>query len=130
MSQMKKWSSAKVVITALAHQSLSLLTFFLGQRYQSFVFLKLGNFLPNICINMPVVNWLTDMSFLCASLFGFTLLFYSSFTVLTIYSTSSFRIRKHMMEGPSYRTALHCLQLSDKAGSRRFNTCQEKGFLM
>lgn len=62
---MKKWSSAKVIITAPAHlleQCFSLFTFSLRQRYHRNCLFKLRNFLSNICINMPIVNWLVGLS--------------------------------------------------------------------
>lgn len=98
---MKKWSSAEVIITALAHlleRCLSLLTFFLGQGYCRPCLFKLRNFLSNICVNMSVENWLVRLPCVLHCLNSFC---YS--TQPSQYSpsdsTSPFRVRKHVRQG-------------------------------
>lgn len=106
---MKKRSRAKAIITALARlleQRLSSLTFSLGQRYHGTCFFKLRNFLSNICINMPIVNWLLCLSCvlhcvdsLCCSI--------SPPRSSPSHGTSPFRMGKHVVEGTWHETVLH-----------------------
>lgn len=122
---MKKWSSAKVIIIALAHlleQCLSLFAFFLGQKYHRNCLFKPRNFLSNIFINMPVVNRLCLPCVLTIWIHSI----YLFLIVLAIPRHFTHYDRRARARGHIAWDCIALPWLSDNAGSRRFMTPARK----